>query len=372
LVGRLAVVVLLGCLVGVAAGRTTAGAATPPLGPVTGMTAGWTVLWESDSERLAELNMIAATGAKWFGMDIDWNSIQPKRGVWNWGPTDRVVREARARGLNIIGTLAYSPRWAVPASCPLGTTHCLPARAEDFARFAVRAVQRYGMTSPLPGLHASILNWQVWNEPNHVPFVNPTVDPALYTQILKTTYLRVKAVDIWTRILAGGTAPAPNDPYGRDMGPVAFLNAIYANGGKGYFDAFAHHPYSFPCSPLYAAPWNAFGQTAEIYYSMVVHGDGAKKIWGTETGSPTGGDLGPCPSNAGVSVTEPVQALHLQQYLWGWNTLFKAFTGPLLFHQIRDAGTNPWLRDDNFGLLHRNLTPKPAYTVFTNMMKFGG
>ena len=370
--GRLAVVLLAGCLIAVGIGRSTAGAATPPLGGVTGVTAGYNVLWESDFERQVELNYIAQTGAKWFGMDVDWNAVQPKRGVFNWGPIDKVVREARARGLEIIGTLAYSPRWAVPASCPAGSTHCLPARPQEYARFAVRAVQRYGITSPNAGLRGSIRTWQIWNEANHVPFVNPRVDPAFYTLMLKTTYKAVKAVDPWTRILAAGTAPAGDDPSGRDMSPVSFLNAIYANGGAGYFDAFAHHPSSFPCSPLYSASWNAFGQTAAIYFTMAAHGDGAKKIWGTEAGAPTGADVGTCPSNAGVSVTEATQAAFVHDYLWGWNTTFKAFTGPLIWYMARDAGTNPWVYDDHFGLLHRNFTVKPSYLVFAAMMKSGG
>ena len=68
--------------------------------------------------------------------------------------------------------------------------------------------------------------------------------------MLKRAYVEIKAVDPTATVLAGGTAPAPDDPSGRDMSPVTFLRNIYANGGKGYFDAFAHHPYSFPCSPL--------------------------------------------------------------------------------------------------------------------------
>ena len=32
---------------------------------------------------------------------------------------------------------------------------------------------------------------------------------------------------------------------------------------------------------------------------MAYNGDGAKKIWGTETGAPTGADVGSCTANAG-------------------------------------------------------------------------
>ena len=79
---------------------------------------------------------------------------------------------------------------------------------------------------------------------------------------------------------------------------MTFMRQIYANGGKGFFDAFAHHPYSFPCNPLTDASWNAFTQTKYLHDIMVQNGDGAKKIWGTEAGAPTGADIGTCATSA--------------------------------------------------------------------------
>ena len=50
---------------------------------------------------------------------------------------------------------------------------------------------------------------------------------------------------------------------------------------------------------------------------------------------------------------------------------FKAFTGPLIFFTIRDLGTNPWVRDHNFGLMRRNFSAKPSFQVFTALMRGG-
>lgn len=368
---RFAVATLVGCIVAALLGPSVANAATP-LGPRVGASAGYMVTWETAAERNAELDFIAASGAKWFSMDLDWASINPRRGKWNWTPTDQVVRAARARGLSIIGTLAYSPAWAVPPSCPAGSTHCFPARPEEFARFAREAALRYGHGSGIAGLNSSILVWQIWNEANHVPFVEPVVNAAFYTEMLKQAYVAIHLADFWTTVIAGATAPAPDDPSGRDMAPATFLSSIYFYGGRGYFDAFGHHPSSFPCSPLMAAPWNAFGQTAVLYYLMAAHGDGAKKVWGTEAGAPTGADVGVCQSGLpAVSVTEPVQAWFVTEYLSGWTQTFGAFTGPLIWFTIRDLGTNPWVRDDNFGLLRRNFSAKPSYQVFSALMRGG-
>jgi hypothetical protein len=368
------VVALMVAVTSLQVARTSAaGAINAPLGNRVGVSAGSHVLWTTAAERRAELDFIAASGAKWFGIDVDWPSIQPTRHRWNWSHTDAVVLDARARGLSIIGTLAYAPRWAVPATCPANTTHCFPAKAADFNNFAREAVKRYGNASPHPQFRGSITTWQVWNEANHYPFVQPVVDVLGYTHLLRTTYLSIKSADMYARVLAGGTSPAGDDPVTRrDMSPLTFLRSLYYFGAKGYFDAFAHHPYSFPCSPLTQAPWNAFEQTAALYWEMARHGDGAKKIWGTETGAPTGADVGVCASGQpGVSVTEPVQALYVHEYLWGWTVKFGAFTGPLIWFHIRDAGTNRWDRNHNFGLLRRNWVAKPSYQVFSTLMRGG-
>jgi hypothetical protein len=339
-----------------------ADAAPVTAGEQLGISAGSSVLSESDADRQRELDAIAASGVQWFAVDIDWNSTQPTRSRFTWDTIDRVVREAHARGLSILGTIAYAPAWARGPDCPSGTTHCLPADPEDFAAFAQAAAQRYGTGSTVAGLRGTVSAWQIWNEPNHYPFVQPVVDVAAYTAMLKASYLRIKSVDPAATVLAGGTAPAPDDPSGRDLSPMSFLMGIYANGGRGFFDAFAHHPYSFPCDPLTAKPWNAYYQTLMLHVVMSANGDGAKRIWGTEAGAPTGSDLGTCSAGStGVSVTETTQAVYLVEEAWNWTVTWDSFTGPLIFFQIRDSGTDPMNWDDHLGLLGRDFSTKLSY-----------
>jgi hypothetical protein len=333
-----------------------------------GVAGGSAILWATDADRARQLDAIAATGARWFTMDIDWDSIQHQGpGTFWWDATDRLVVQARARGLRIIGVMGYSPAWARPADCPPNSNKCLPASAEPYADMARAMTERYGANSSLAALRGSINVWQVWNEPNHYPFVH-VVDPARYTRILKRAYVSIKAVDPAATVLAGGTSPAPDDPYLKDMSPVTFLKRIYANGGQGNFDAFSHHPYSFPCSPLVAEPWNAFEQTRYLHEVMAQNGDGNKKIWGTESGAPTGDNVGPCAAGPNVSVTEAQQAQFVADYSYGWHKTFGSFTGPLIWFQIRDNGTRPMEFDDHFGLLRRDYSEKPAYRVFKRLI----
>ena len=326
-----------------------------------GFNPGSGILWMDDDTRQRELDAIAATGARWIALDFDWNSIQgdgPDSFRWDRS-TDTVVREAHARGLRIVGSLAYSPPWARRAECA-ETSHCLPANPATFARFAQASAQRYGRGSLDPELRGSVAVWQIWNEANHVPFVQPTVDIAGYTTILQQAYRAIKSVDRDTTVLAGATAPAGDDPNGLDVAPVTFLRGIYEHGGKGSFDAFAHHPYTFPYSPLDEAPWNAYTQTRDLHRVMVEHGDGAKKIWATEAGAGTG-------TNA-KAVTASRQAQILRDYITGWNGEFRSFTGPLLWFSVRDAGTDPASVYDNFGILRHDFQPKPARSVLIALL----
>jgi polysaccharide biosynthesis protein PslG len=357
---RAAGLLLLACLLAPLAGMTAADAVT---GDNVGLSGGHMLLWESEHDRQADLNAIQLSGAKWVAVDVDWASIEYQNNQYRWGPLDNVVLAAKARGLKVLGIIAYTPKWARPADCPPNNTHCLPQKAEQFAAFAADAASRYGNFSGYPNLRSGITSWQIWNEPNHYPFVQ-RVDIPLYVNMLKQSYTSIKQRDPYTWVLAGGTAPAPDDPGGKDMSPATFLSSIYFWGARGYFDAFGHHPYSFPCSPLTEAPWNAFYQTLALHWIMVYNGDGAKRIWGTEAGAPTGADVGGCTANAGKSVTETTQSQYAAQYILRWTKDWGAFTGPLFWFQVRDNGTNVWNWNDNLGLLRRNFTAKPAYDVF--------
>jgi polysaccharide biosynthesis protein PslG len=355
---------LVACLLAPLLGIAGAGAAT---GDNLGASAGHMVLWESDMEQVADLNAVYGSGAKWLALDIDWASIEYQRGKYRWHETDRIILLAKQRGLRVLGVVAYSPQWASGPTCPPGETHCLPVRAEDYAAFAQTVVRRYGNFATNVNFRGGLSGIQVWNEPNHYPFVQQ-VDVLKYVSMLKLTYPAVRGVDAYQYVLAGGLSPAPDSTNGKDMSPTSFLHNLYFWGARGSFDAVGHHPYSFPCSPLVNAPWNAFQQTLALRWVMAYNGDGAKRIWGTETGTPTGSPVGTCETSAfGKASTEPVQALYAAQAILRWTKEWGSFTGPLFWFQIRDNGTNPAVVEDNFGLLRRNYSQKMAFGTFQQL-----
>jgi hypothetical protein len=331
-----------------------------------GLASGVEVLWESDADRNADFAAIAASGAKWTTLDVDWNSIQGDGpGSFRWDRSlDRAVVSARAHGLTIIGVAAYAPPWARTGGCASGDdAHCLPADPGTYGRFMMAAAARYGSRSSNPLLRNSITTWQIWNEANHQEYTRPRPNLDVYAAMLKSSYAGIKAMDPSATVIAGGFAPAPDAADGSEYQPETFLKGLYARGAKNSFDAVGHHPYAYPFNPLEPQVWNAYTQTLALHVVMAEHGDGAKKIWGTEVGAPSGTDS--------RALTEAQQAQWVHDYLLGWNTAYRSFTGPLVWMPVRDSGTDASNRWENMGLMHRNRTPKLAYTTFRLLMRAG-
>ena len=140
----------------------------------------------SEKELEKVLDDIKSLGVGWIRVDMAWNSIQPtSKDVFVWEPFDRIVREARDRGIAVLPIITYTPEWARDASC--GTSKCPPANSEEFAEFARTAVLRYAPQ----GVHV----WEIWNEPNIRKFWASGADYARYTDLLKHTYIAIHEVD---------------------------------------------------------------------------------------------------------------------------------------------------------------------------------
>jgi hypothetical protein len=172
--------------------------------------------------------------------------------------------------------------------------------------------------------------------------------------LLKAAYIAIKAADPSAIVITGGLAPAASS--GGDLTPMDFLTGIYANGGRGFFDAVADHPYTYPAMPDDKSGgaywWNAMNDLRAI---MTAHGDADKSIWMTEYGAPTNG---PAPARF---VSESNQAVMLtKSYTMSANY---AWAGPLFWYALHDAGTSTTTVENFFGILRFNGSHKPAYSA---------
>jgi hypothetical protein len=295
------------------------------------------------------LDGVRAAQAGWVRVDVNWAVIQyAGRDTYNWDPFDRVVRGITSRGMHVLAGILYTPPWARPPGTPATTP---PTSLADYAAFARAVVRRY---APL-GVHT----YEIWNEPNIPDFWSPRPDPARYAQLLERAYAAVKSADPSATVVSGGLSP--HGFYGQidrgGMNPLTFLEQMYAAGAGRSFDALGWHPFNFPYG-LRFAKWSAWSQltttTPSARSVLRGHGDGAKKIWATEFGFPTG--------DTPREVSDARQAQLLQKSLH--DLAGRSWAGPAFVYSYRDSGTNGRDEQQNFGVVRYDYSPKPSYRVF--------
>jgi hypothetical protein len=337
-----------------AAPRSVAGlmcSGPPPARTPTGDRAGFSegaVIGGRDSATLqAELAGIAATGARFVRIDVDWSAIEQQQGTHDWSAVDRIVDTARACGLDVIGLIAYTPTWA---RAPGASEHSPPTDPANFASFARAAVERYAPR----GVKA----WEIWNEPNLAFYWKPAPDPVAYARVLAPAYDAIKAVDPSSVVISGGLAPAENQPRQEAMKPLPFLEAVYRSGGGGKFDALGYHPYTYPAMPTGDSGDGPFVTTTpKLHDVMTKHGDRQKQVWGTEMGAVT------APGTPARFVAEYLTRAYDRWDRW-------SFTGPLIWFAYLDPGTNPNDPEDNLGLVRADfVTKEPAFAAFEKAMR---
>lgn len=334
--GRRVAALLLVATMTVAGCRT---AAAEPVVPADGygFSVGASQIWMSAEDADRELDAAARTDARWIRVHIDWHAIEKVKGKFDWGYVDHWIDGARARGMRVLGLITNTPDWA---KAPGTALYAPPIDPADYAAFAANVVRRYS---------DRVSDWEVWNEPNLPRFLGYAErQAAVYVGLLKAAYPAIKVVQPNSTVMSAGLSPA----LGVDA-PANFLNDMYTNGAKGYFDAVAMHPYVFP-GGIAADTDHGWSDLARAHDVMTVHGDGDKKIWMTEFGAPTS-----APTAEGVSQEE--QAKQILDVLAG--VAATGWSGPAFIYSIRDLDTaNPDDREDNFGAL---LTSdwQPKYTA---------
>jgi polysaccharide biosynthesis protein PslG len=321
-------------LLAAAAAVLLAGSSTSQAGnPRFGIASGGGLQWLPPDELARELDGYVELGAQWLRFDFNWSGMEPEPGVYSWWRHDSVVETASARGLSVLGLIAYTPAWARP----FGTTNKHPpSDPNDFARFVGETVRHY---APL-----GVRHWELWNEPNLSNFWQPCPDVEAYASMLRLAYAAVKEADPEAVVVSAGLSPAVDN--GCNVAPRTFLAGLYANGAQGSFDVLGHHPYSFPAYPGEEHGWSAWHQMVGAFPSlrslMDENGDGDKQIWATEWGARIG------------AVDEDTQAGMLSAAY----ALFGSYSwaGPLFVYTYRDT--------ESFGLVRGDRSPRPAWYAY--------
>jgi hypothetical protein len=301
-------------------------------------------LWAqfSDGDMDRELGLAQAAGSTVVRVDVAWASLEVKgKGQisdWYLRRIDRFVAGASARGIKVVMTLWASPCWAssapedVKAGCGQdwnrNSVVYPPTNPADFGDIAGWLTARYG---------TKLAALELWNEPNLAidMFWKATDKPAAYANLVRGAYARAKFTGNPAVPLVIGALVRPD---------VAFLRALYANGVRGFYDGVSLHPYGVELSAVKLNAFRAAQRSA---------GDAAP-LWITEFGAPT--SLG-----GGWHVTESEQAAQIKRYFSVLDGL--PYVQGATLYSLRDTSTD--LNDfiSNFGVMHYDFSPKPAWAA---------
>ncbi|MEY2570213.1 MAG: polysaccharide biosynthesis protein PslG [Acidimicrobiaceae bacterium] len=309
-------------------------------------------LYESDLDLARDLDAIAATGARWLRVEAEWPEVEKGQGTYDFTTPDRVVAAALTHQLHVLLLLDYTPAWARPP----GTTDKYAPQGDDgaasYGRYAGEVAAHYA---------GQVSAFELWNEPNMEGFWQPKPDPQQLVRLAAAAAKQIRAVQPDATIVLGGLAPAADQSDGSAIAPLTFLRAVYDAGVGPSITAIGIHPYTYPYLPTDAGNHTSlFLQLPALHQVMDEHGDGAKPLWATEFGAPTGGASGRRVSDADQIATV-VDAFRQAQ---GWPWL-----GPIFWYMQRDTGTDAGDEQQHFGLLAKDFTPKPIYTAFTTLMQ---
>jgi hypothetical protein len=270
------------------------------------------------------LDRVAAAGIAWIRVDFNWFLMQPEPGVYDWTLTDAVVHEARARGLYLYPTLAYTPAWAAG-----GGGRNVPPNPTDWYGFVATVVWRY---------RDHIQHWGMWNEPNQKGFWSGSV--AQY--INNVLELGAQAVRAYA---PQGLVCGPDLAMERDW--ASWLRTILSRGGPR-LDMVTQHSYQENGREVLrrmgGTGWRWPWQDPTVREIMAQTGTADKPLWLTETGWNT------------ADVSEDQQASSIDQVLEG----FRAYgIAKVFIYQLVDDVHPEWQ-----GVLRQDFTPKPAYLVY--------
>jgi polysaccharide biosynthesis protein PslG len=295
----------------------------------------------ASSQMNHELNALQRAGANVLRVDVGWASLEIAKRRYEAGylaKLDALARGAKARGIKLIATLWWTPSWASAG----GAWNDAPSNPADYGNFARFITARYG--SELAAVEA-------WNEPNwRNNLIAPDV-PLAYAQMVKAFYTGAKHGNPTVPVLAGAMTYA-------DLG---FLGALYHDGIKGYYDGISQHAYADGAAPANTEVTHSFlGGIEKLHLFQLANGDGTPE-WVTEFGWPVGTSPG--------ANTEAQQARYIERAFGLMNGL--PYVAGATVYQLRDMAVEPANPEDNFGLFHPNLTPRPSYAAFKRALHVG-
>ena len=285
-----------------------------------------------------ELDRVRAAGGGVARVNVPWSFLEPDRDdSFNerWvNQLDMIVREARGRDIELLLVVGGTPCWA--SSAPRG----LFGRCrEGFAQYPPRDFAEYGeVVAWLTNRYGEDLaGIEVLNEANKTLL---SQDPAGDYVKLVTAAHSARTNEV--PIVAGAL---------HSDGELEFMKRLYDLGIAGQYEIWSTHVYAGDDAQAVVE------RMEEERGVQLAHGD-TTPVWVDEFGASTCIEAllgGGCPD----PVTPQRQADVLPAIFAALGSL--RYVEGALSYELRDSGTTRAEIEDNFGILRRDFSPKPAF-----------
>ena len=307
-------------------------------------------LLRPEVDQAREFGLMTRVGVEAVNTEVNWNVMQPREDEpIDFTRIDRVAGNAAKRGMRLMATVLYTPRWAMTDT----TSAASPPEPEAYAGFLRQLALRYGPGGTFWAEHPKltpqpIRDWQVWNEPPSKGFWSTQPFQHDYVELLRYARFALKLTDPGARVvLAGLTWRSWVD-----------LQKIYTAGGKGLFDVVSLHPYTLkPSDVKYIVKL--------VRRTMARNGDGTMPVLITELSWPSA--KGRSKDNYGYEVTERQQAENLAKALPMLAEARKRLRIERVYwHSWLSKDSGPYTFDYS-GLRRirgKRITDKPALTAY--------
>lgn len=305
----------------------------------------------------AALVRLARAGVRWIRNDLDWATVERVPGVYDFETPrfDALVESAECTGIHILFILDYGNPLYGPARAVVDD-----AGRQAFAAFAGAAAARYAGRG-----HA----WEIWNEPNLPQFWSAPgsgPDPEVYGELVATTAPAIRAADPSAHILIGSAFmafPGVVAAIGGVPG-IEFLDRLFATGALAHADAVSAHFYRPEAPETVAADVAAIRALMDAAGTTLPLWSGE---WGYSTYDPNAPPTG---LNYLPAVTPERQAAYVARML-----LFNyelGLAGSVYFKDRDAAAPSPGNIEHHFGLMHDDLSSKPAYEAVATLARLVG
>ncbi|MHB9295819.1 beta-galactosidase [Pillotina sp. SPG140] len=215
------------------------------------------------TETAEEYHILNEMGVSWLLNTFYWNSIETKRGEWDFSSYDSFVENGKKAGKKIIAVLAYATDWLFTEGLQKETKtkrYISPENIPLFLDFVEKTVERY---------RDSVDAWQIWNEPNWVFWDGSDAE---FCALTIAVVQKIRSIAPHAYIIAGGFSGTPED----------FIQTMAQAGAFQHVDAISFHPYAL--TPYHSV--RLYDQLTRLLNRINFNGS----IWVTEVGYPTSGN----------------------------------------------------------------------------------